>query len=156
MLIGWSILLIIHGILAVTLLGASSHQAISVAWPARQKADSFVGAVRSVNGARYTNAIIVLFVVAAALGSFIYPVYRVNVRPILQEYHLFKPEGSFELKEHFVAIGLMLLPAYWYFWHKADQASHATRTVLTVMLALIVWWGFLVGHVINNIRGFGS
>jgi hypothetical protein len=92
----------------------------------------------------------------AALGSIIYPVYRVNVRTILQEYHLFKPEGSFELKEHFVAIGFMLLPAYWYFWHKADQASRGSKTVLTVMIALIVWWGFLVGHVINNIRGFGS
>jgi hypothetical protein len=27
---------------------------------------------------------------------------------------------------------------------------------LTLMLAFIVWWGFLVGHVLNNIRGFGS
>jgi len=24
------------------------------------------------------------------------------------------------------------------------------------MLAFIVWWNFLVGHILNNIRGFGS
>jgi hypothetical protein len=156
MLIGWSILLIIHGILAVFLLGATSHQAIAAAWPVSKRSAGFVSAVRSTNGMTYTNVIIGLFIVTAVLGSIIYPTYRVNVRPVLQEYKLFRPEGSFELKEHVVAIGFMLLPAYWYFWHKAEQASHATRTVLTVMLALIVWWGFLVGHVINNIRGFGS
>ncbi len=156
MLIGWSILLIIHGILAVILLGATSHQAISVAWPARKKSGSFLSSVRTVNGVSYVNAIVVLFVVTAALGSIIYPTYRVNVRTILQEYRLFKPEGSFELKEHFAAIGLMLLPAYWYFWRKAGDASRGTRNMLTVLLAVIVWWGFLTGHVINNIRGFGS
>jgi len=24
------------------------------------------------------------------------------------------------------------------------------------MLAFVVWWNFLVGHILNNIRGFGS
>lgn len=156
MLVGWSILLIIHGILAVFLLGAISHQAIGVIWPVHKRSGSFVSAVRSVNGMSYINAVVVLFVATAALGSIIYPTYRVNVRTILQEYRLFKPEGAFELKEHFVAIGFMLLPAYWYFWRKAEDANRVTRNVLTVMLALIVWWGFLVGHVVNNIRGFGS
>ncbi len=156
MLIGWSILLIIHGILAVFLLGATTHQAISSAWPVAKRSSGFVSAVRATNGMTYTNAIVALFIVTAILGATIYPTYRLNVRPTLQEYKLFKPEGSFELKEHFVAIGFMLLPAYWYFWHKADQAGHATRTALTVVLAFVVWWGFLVGHVINNIRGFGS
>jgi hypothetical protein len=156
MLIGWSILLIIHGILAVFLLGAITHQAVGVAWPVAKRSPGFFSAVRSVNGMSYTNAVIILFVVTAILGTIIYPTYRVNVRTVLQEYRLYKPEGSFELKEHFVAIGFMLLPAYWYFWKKASEANHTTRAVLSVMLACIVWWGFLVGHVINNIRGFGS
>jgi hypothetical protein len=35
--------------------------------------------------------------------------------------------------------------------------EHArTRAALTGMLAFIVWWNFLVGHIVNNIRGFGS
>jgi hypothetical protein len=156
MLIGWSILLIIHGILAVLLLGATSHQAIGAVWPVSKRSPGFVSALRSTSGATYTNAIVVLFVATAILGSIVYPTYRVNVRPVLQEYKLFRPEGSFELKEHFVAIGFMLLPAYWYFWKKASDVNHTTRAVLTVILSLIVWWGFLVGHVINNIRGFGS
>jgi hypothetical protein len=135
MLIGWSILLIIHGILAVFLLGAITHQAVGVAWPVAKRSPGFFSAVRSVNGMSYTNAVIILFVVTAILGTIIYPTYRVNVRTVLQEYRLYKPEGSFELKEHFVAIGFMLLPAYWYFWKKASEANHTTRAVLSVMLA---------------------
>ena len=155
MQVGWSILLIIHGILAVFLLGAITHQAIGVAWPVTKKSSGFVQAIRGVNGMSYTNAIIVLFLCTAILGSIIYPNYRVNVRPVLHQFHFYKPEGSFELKEHAVALGAALLPAYWYFWRNPD-ASRATRTGVTLLLAVIVWWAFLVGHVINNIRGFAS
>ena len=28
--------------------------------------------------------------------------------------------------------------------------------LLTAILAFVVWWNFLVGHIINNVRGFGS
>jgi hypothetical protein len=156
MLIGWSILLIIHGVLAVFLLGAVTHQAVGVAWPSTRRSSGFVGAVRSVNGMNYTNVVIILFVVTFVLGTIIYPTYRLNVRTILQEYRFLKPEGSFELKEHFLAISLALLPAYWYFWRKPNEENRVTRTVLTAILAFAVWWGFLTGHVINNIRGFGS
>jgi hypothetical protein len=152
-----TVLVILHGLLAVALLGAITHQAISVAWPRRDRAASFVASFRGVNGMTYTNAIIVLFLVTAVLGSIIYPTYRLYVRTVLQRLQMFAPEGSFELKEHAVAIGAALLPAYWYVWRKpvADD-SRGTRTGVTVMLAIIVWWAFLVGHVLNNIRGFGS
>jgi hypothetical protein len=156
MLIGWSVLLIIHGILAVLLLGAITHQAVGAAWPVTKRSTGFVNALRSVNGMNYTNAVIILFVVTFVLGTIIYPTYRLNVRTVLQEYHDFKPEGMFELKEHFLATGLALLPAYWYFWRKANENSRVVRAVLTTILAFDVWWGFLTGHIINNIRGFGS
>jgi hypothetical protein len=156
MLIGWSILLIIHGILAVFLLGAITHQAVGAAWPVAKRAPGFFNALRSVNAMSYTNAVMVLFVVTFIIGTIVYPTYRVNVRTVLQEYHDYKPEGSFELKEHFLAIGLMLLPAYWFFWSRPSESNRLTRVVLTCILAFDVWWGFLVGHVINNIRGFGS
>jgi hypothetical protein len=65
--------------------------------------------------------------------------------------------GVFELKEHFVAVGLGLLPIYWYTWRRPLEPRYArTRAALTMILALIVWWGFLTGHVLNNIRGFGG
>jgi hypothetical protein len=65
--------------------------------------------------------------------------------------------GAFELKEHFAAVGLGLLPAYWHSWRQPLEAAYAsTRAILTALLAFIVWWNFLVGHILNNIRGFGS
>jgi len=152
-----TVLLIIHSLLAVTLLGAITHQAVSVAWPRRDRSASFIASFRGVNGMTYTNAVVVLFLATAVLGSIIYPDYRVNIRTILQRYRMLAPEGAFEVKEHFVAIGAALLPAYWYFWRRpAGETVGPTRLVLTVMLAVIVWWAFLVGHVLNNIRGFGS
>ena len=48
-----------------------------------------------------------------------------------------------------------MLPAYWFYWRRPLDPRHARpRAILTLLLAFIVWWGFLVGHVVNNIRGF--
>jgi hypothetical protein len=65
--------------------------------------------------------------------------------------------GFFDLKEDFVAIGLGLLPAYWISWRRpfVDECCR-TEVALTTILGFIVWWGFLVGHVVNDIMGFGS
>jgi hypothetical protein len=156
MQIGWSILLIIHGILAVLLLGAITHQAIAAAWPAAKRAPGFFSSLRSVNGMSYTNAVIILFVVTFLLGTIIYPTYRLNVRTVLQEYHLYKPEGMFEMKEHLLALSLALLPVYWLLWRKPSGDNRVARTAITSIIAVAVWWGFLTGHIINNIRGFGS
>jgi hypothetical protein len=153
---GMSALLIVHSILAVFLLGAITHQAIGVAWPVTKKAGGFVQAVRGVNGMNYTNAIIVLFLVTFAIGTIIYPAYRTGVRTILQEYRLFRPEGMFEMKEHLLALSLALLPFYWLLWRHASASNHLARTLVTCLIAVSVWWGFLTGHIINNIRGFGS
>jgi hypothetical protein len=151
-----SVLLIIHGILAVLLLGAITHQAIAAAWPASKRAPGFFNSLRSVNGMNYTNTVIILFLVTFVIGSVIYPAYRVSVRTLLQEYHLYKPEGAFEMKEHLLALSLALLPIYWFLWRRPTGENRIPRTAITAFIAVSVWWSFLTGHVLNNIRGFGS
>jgi hypothetical protein len=153
---GMSILLIIHGILAVLLLGAVTHQAIGAAWPAAKRAPGFFNSLRSVNGMNYTNAIVILFVVTFVMGTIIYPTYRLNVRTVLQEYHFYKPEGAFEVKEHVLAMSLALLPLYWLLWRRPTADNRIARTAITSIIAVSVWWSFITGHVLNNIRGFGS
>ena len=147
-------LLIIHGLIAVALLGAITHQALSVARrPAGPRA-SFVGKFRGVPAQSYSNAIVLLFVLSAIGGSLLYPDYRLDVRPTLEDLDLRAANGVFEIKEHLAAIGLGLLPAYWFVWKlplAADGAS--ARKYLTWILAFIVWWNFLVGHILNNIKG---
>jgi hypothetical protein len=150
-------LLIVHGLLAVALLGAITHQAVSVWAPARKAAGSFVGRYRAVAAPSYANAIVVLYALTFMLGAIIYAEYRVEVRTVVEQLGLWSQNGAFELKEHFAAVGLGILPAYWYYWRQPLAAEHArTRAVLTAVLAFIVWWNFLVGHILNNIRGFGS
>jgi hypothetical protein len=149
-------LLILHSLLAVALLGAITHQTISAWAPAsRAAASSFIVRMRAVPPTSYVNAVIVLYALTALLGAIIYPSYRINVRIVLEQMQLYTPNGAFELKEHFVALGLGMLPAYWYFWRASQVAEYGrTRAVLTALLAFIVWWGFVVGHILNNIRGF--
>ena len=107
--------------------------------------------------ASFANAVVVLYVVSALLGGIVYLYFRVDVRPELERAGHWHVLGFFDLKEHFAAIGLALLPAYWVCWRQplADEPAQ-TRTALTSILAFIVWWGFLCGHVANNIMGFGS
>lgn len=150
------VLLIVHGLLAVALLGAITHQAVS-AWAPAVKPASFAGRFRAVSGGAYTNAIVVLYVCTALIGAIIYPEFRISIRGVLEEMEMPKAMGSFELKEHFVVVGLAVLPAYWYFWRTAGIDGHLrTRRALTTVVAFIVWWGFLVGHIVNNFRGYSG
>ena len=93
----------------------------------------------------------------ALLGGIVYAYFRVDIRPDLERAGHWPALGLFDLKEHFVAIGFALLPAYWVCWRqpRADEPPQ-TRVALTSLLAFIVWWSFLIGHVLNNLRGFGS
>jgi len=149
-------LLIIHGLCAVFMLGALTHQALSVWWPATAGTGSLFRSFRAVRAAAYANTVVILYIVTATLGAIIYPAYRIAVRVFLEDLRLSAANGVFELKEHVVAVGLGLLPAYWYYWRQPLAAGDATaRKAVTALLAAIVWYGFLVGHILNSIRGFG-
>ena len=153
----FSVLLILHSLLAVALLGAVTHQAVSVWWPVKKRTASFVSGFRAVPSMTYTNAVIVLFILTGIVGAIIYTEYRVSIRVTLQDYRMHAPEGAFELKEHVASIALGLLPAYWYYWRRPVSAESASaRAMVTGLLTCIIWYNFIVGHVVNNIRGFGS
>ena len=102
-------LLIMHGLLAVALLGALTHQAVSVVWVGARRR-SFVERFAAVASPNYVTAIVVLFVITFLFGSYIYVSYRADVRPVFEQLGWFKSIGLFELKEHFIALSLALLP----------------------------------------------
>jgi hypothetical protein len=153
----WIALVITHGLLAFLLLGAITHQVVSAWAPVRAGAGNFVARFRAVGSANYANSVVVLYLVTAAFGSVIYTNYRITARLTLEQGHYWKSFGAFEIKEHLIAIGLALLPAYWWFWRQPlDGKDAVTRKLLTALLAFIVWWAFLAGHIANNIRGLGT
>jgi hypothetical protein len=152
-----TVLLIIHGLLAVALLGAITHQVVAVWWPARAHAGNFVGRFRAVPSTSYVTAVVVLYLTTMLLGAIIYTHYTISARIALIQLQMWTPYGLFEIKEHLAALGLGVLPAYWYFWRPGTAERYArVRAALTALLAFVVWWNFLVGHVLNNIRGFGT
>jgi hypothetical protein len=144
--------LMVHMLLAVGLIGAVTHQALGVVAPANRP-QSFFGRYRAVKGEGYVNAIVVLYLLTAALGLIVYPNYRIGARLFMEQLHDFKRVGSFELKEHLIAMGFCMLPAYWWAWQPAQKENGVTRRALTIGLALIVWYAFLVGHFLNNTQG---
>jgi hypothetical protein len=86
----------------------------------------FCRRVRAVPSAAFTNAIVILYAVSALLGvrsctySSASPSRSSWIAPAIGQ-----ALGLFELKEHFVAFGMALLPAYWICCRKkrADKFS---------------------------------
>ena len=93
----------------------------------------------------------------ALLGAVVYLYFKVDIQPYLERDRHWHVLGFFDLKEDFAAIGLGLLPAYWISWRQPFAGERGrTEAGLTRTLGFIVWWSFLVGHVVNNVVGFGS
>jgi hypothetical protein len=156
----WKTLLFIHFVLATSLLAAVTLQAVAVLMPAPQAAGAagnVVDRFSPVPAASYARMITVIYLIQALMGAWVYVKYRTYVRIPMEEGRHFWMVGSFEVKEHVIAMGLGLLPAYWYFWRQPLSAEHAVmRKWVTVFLAISVWYAFLVGHVANDFRGVGS
>jgi len=137
-------------------LGAITHQLVSTLRRRTVRSGSFVDRYTGVNQRVFTTAVVVLFATNVVLGAIIYPTYRLNVRIPFEEMGLGWAIGIFELKEHFAGLGISLLPLYLWLWKPEIADSHRTdRIAISFIIAAIVWWDFLVGHVLNNLRGLG-
>ncbi len=148
-----TILLIFHGLAAVLLLGAATHQAIGV-WRAKAvPAAGFFQRLANVHGNSYTNAIVVLYLVVVIGGGVIYPTYVLDVKGSLTDARMLSAIGAFEIKEHLAIFGLALLPSYWYLWKGTGRELVLPRRLNTTLICLIVWWNFLIGHILNNLKG---
>jgi len=150
-------LLILHGLMAVALLGALTHQTIALMRRAAVGKSTFLDRYMSVGQPGFTRAVVVLYVLSLALGAIIYPTYRLDVRIPFEEMGLLWAIGMFEIKEHLGGVGLGILPLYAVLWRAENFSTHGrARIVVTSLLAGIVWLDFIVGHVLNNIRGVGT
>lgn len=147
-------LLIFHGLAAVALLGAITHQFVSALRGGAGRGGGFFNRYAGVQQKTFTIAVVILFLNSLVLGAIIYPAYRLDVRVPFEQMSLGWAVGLFELKEHFAGIGLGILPFYVWAWQAERLERHRVdRLATTALLTFIVWWDFLVGHVLNNIRG---
>lgn len=146
----WTIL---HGLVAIALVGAITHQGLSV-WRRPAPARRFFDRFRAVRAAGYANAVVVLYVVVFTMGALIYPIFVLDVKGTVADYGMRTTMGVFQIKEHLGVIGLGMLPSYWHFWHSVplNQAT-ATRRLLTTLIMVCVWWNLVIGHLLNNLKG---
>jgi hypothetical protein len=148
-------LLIVHGLFAVALIGSVTHQAVAATLKRVEfRARLRYGRIRASDPNLYTGPIAMLFLIVAVMGAVLYPQYRLVVRPLVQSMDLRAANGAFELKEHFSALGLLMLPAYWEAWKHTNAADYEiARLSLTWMLTGFVWWNFVTGQLLTVIKG---
>lgn len=149
--------LIVHGLCALFLLGAVSHQAASC-WrrPGAGRATTITAGFMAVRGPLYARAVVVSYGLTMLLGDAVYGPYRVDVKTMLFDLQLWSWNGVFEIKEHLVALGFFLLLPYWHLWTSPlDPALERPRRGLTTVLALVVWYALIAGHLLNNLKGVG-
>ena len=147
--------LILHDVLATVLLVAITLQAIA-ACRGRDRARTSPRLIPDA-GEGLQKIIVVVIPAVVGLGALLYPSYRLTVKPYLETHNLRASNGAFEIKEHFAALMVLMLPAYWEAWKKLPRGqSRTARLVLTFMLCAMVWWNFMVGHVMNSIAGLFS
>src|SRR4029078_3517730 len=111
-----TILVILHGLVAVALLGAITHQTLAVWAPSGAPPRSLFGRFRAVLSAAFVNAIIILYLVTALLGAVVYLYFKVRIQPDLERDRDWSALGLLELKEDFLAIGFGFVPAYLGVW----------------------------------------
>jgi hypothetical protein len=147
-------LLLLHALVSVALLGAVSHQCVAVlraAGASPAPVGGFVRRYAGVGAGNFVGAVGLLYLTNLILGAILYPEYRIESRYALEEMRLLAVVGLFELKEHWAALGLAVLPLYICAWRSDELRSHRKSTTLT--LGLIVWFNFIAGHIVNNFRG---
>ena len=146
-------LLILHGLVAIALIGAITHQGLSV-WRRPSPAKAFIDRFRAVPAQGYVSAIVLLYVTDFALGAYIYPAYVLDVKASLADFGFYLDIFLFQAKEHIAVIGLILLPAYWHYWKITPVGECVmTRRFVTTVILIAVWWNLVIGHILNNVRG---
>ena len=144
-------LLVIHALLAIALLGATTHDAVLV-----------IGYLRGRFGrARlertYVRIQLATYLATFAIGSVIYPAYRIYVRAAV--FDRWSPWASnlFDVKENFAALGLAVVIAYaWLrgrFEPARDAAWRPLYAVLGLTVATLVWFQTVAGLVLVAERG---
>jgi hypothetical protein len=131
-------LLIVHGLLAVTLLGAVTHQAMSRV-PKQVAAGPSPSSTGWASMARHTPAIVMLFVVTAIGGGNHIRDAHLDVRTALEDLQMRAASGVFELKDisSRLGSGAADLLALW----KSPAVPGGRRArYLTWLLAFVVWW----------------
>lgn len=143
-------LLIAHALVAVLLLGSLTHNVLITTNYLRGK----FGKIRLEK--LYVKVGFVAYLLTFGLGSIIYPNYRYHVRARYFDLHMRWATNIFDIKEHWAGIGLVLFLAFFLLSRRIDPRTDRRflffYVFLSVTLASIVWFDFIVGLLLVSYR----
>ena len=143
-------LLVLHGLSAAVLGGAAVHNA-TLAWSRVLRGARTALRLRRV----YPPVIAVAYLLTFGLGLWLYPQFRVEVRAAYLDIHYPLLTALFEVKEHWLAIGLGLLA------YLVPSSRHAATgeerdallyDVACLALGVIVASAAVVGLILTAVR----
>ncbi|MCB9557319.1 MAG: hypothetical protein H6707_14525 [Deltaproteobacteria bacterium] len=136
-------LLLLHALASLALTGAVTHNGLIAI---RQL---FGQATKTRLQKLYVKLAFYLYVPSFVLGLLIYPAFRVRVRAAYLDAAIPLAKRLFEVKEHWLAIGLAILLVYYPLSRVIDVRRRDGVTlmynVFGIALALIVWLSTIVG-----------
>lgn len=136
-------LLVLHAAAAIALIGSATHGAVL--------------AVRNLLGLAprpklqrtYASVTAVAYLVCFVLGLVIYPAFRVDVRAAYFDPQLPLATGFFEVKEHWLGVGLLALGVFWPLSRRIDLRSDTPEvwafSILAITLGVVVWFATFTG-----------
>lgn len=149
-LIASKILLIAHAAGAIVLIGAATHNGLLALAQLRGRPS------RPRLRRLYGRVVFWAYLSTFAIGLIIYPAFRVRVRAPLLDLELPLATAFFEIKEHWLAIGLMVLACHALMSRRIrlDKSSAETTAygVLGIALMVVVWMAMLTGLTLTAIE----
>ena len=147
----YKILLVLHLIAAFVLAGSLVHNLIIV-----------VKYLRGKFGQKRREKLFVTlsfwsYIITHILGTLIYPAFRIHRRHEYFDQQLPWATGLFEVKEHWAAIGLALIIAYYFLRKNFDPATERQKLFFYVpvcfLLNLIVLYEIIIGSYLAVVKG---
>lgn len=144
------LLLLMHAGLAVALIGSVTHLGVVAAHHLRE------GHPKQRAYRRYVRIVWWLYLLTVTMGILVYPAFRVYVRGHYLDGEIPLATGFFEVKEHWVGIGLGMVMLLRPLAHGTDLGERSAETtlvhLLSIGLTVVVWLAMTVGFVLNMLR----
>lgn len=144
------LLVLLHGMAAIVLVGASTHHALIAFGYLRGRYKVRLGRI-------YAATIAVTYAITFVLGLLAYPTFRYHVRALYFDRYEVWASNLFDTKENFAALGLPLVIAAFIMSRvmdpKEDVALARGYAAFVILAAAIVWFNVISGLVITMVRG---
>jgi hypothetical protein len=145
-------LVIAHLVATGVLLGTMTHNLVHVAGYVRGR----FGPKRREE--RHTGYMLWSYAVVYGIGALVYPAFRVHMRHEYLDKSLPWATGIFEVKEHWGALALAMLAAYFCMRRAFDPEEERAKlwvyAPFCVLVNAIVWWKAIVGGLLTMLRGY--